>query len=54
METYKIVRFYKEGKSRTVKHGLSLELAKLHCNHPGTKKINKKGEIIWFEGFTKE
>jgi hypothetical protein len=37
-----------------MKRGLSLEIAKLHCNDPKTKKINKKGEIVWFEGFTKE
>jgi hypothetical protein len=54
MGIYKIIRFYKEGRSRAVKHGLSLEQAKLHCRDPSTKKVNKKGEIVWFEGFTLE
>ncbi len=49
METYKIVRFYKSGRRRTIFKNVSLEVAQLHCNDPRTRK-----EGVWFDGYTKE
>jgi hypothetical protein len=49
METYKIVRYYASGRSRTVKTGLTLTQAQKHCNDPRTAKPGQ-----WFDGFTKE
>ena len=48
METYSIVRYYKEKHSKVIKTGLSLEDAKQHCNRRDTK-----GED-WFDGFVRE
>lgn len=48
--TYKIVRFYKDGKKRVIKRGVSLEQARLHCQDPTTRDVNG----AWFDGFTKE
>jgi hypothetical protein len=57
MTTYKIMRFFRPGsnkQARAIRHGLSLEEAKRHCNRSDAHKIDKKGEIVWFEGFTAE
>ena len=37
MKTYKIIRFRFEGKSRTIKKGLTLEEAQEHCQRDDTK-----------------
>jgi hypothetical protein len=44
----KIYRFYKTGKRKLVKKVSSVEVAKLHCSDPRTKKVGK-----WFDGFQK-
>lgn len=51
METYKIVRFFKEeGKrKKTILNGLTLEQAQAHCKNPKTKK-----EGVWFDGYEEE
>jgi len=55
MEMYKIVRYYRRQKpSRVIKRGLSLEDAKMHCQSQDTQKIDKAGNVVWFDGFTKE
>jgi hypothetical protein len=46
-QRYKIVRFYFKGHHRTIKIVSSLEIAKLHCNDPRTKK-----EGVYFDGYT--
>lgn len=52
---YKIIRFYKDGdKRRVIKQGLTLEEAQKHCRDPRTKKENKKGELLWFDGYESE
>lgn len=43
---YKIIRFYKDGRKRTIEKGLSLKEAQLHCRDPKTKKEGK-----WFDGY---
>jgi hypothetical protein len=44
---YKIVRFYYDGrKKRTIKTGLTLEQAQIHCADPETRK-----EGVWFDGY---
>ncbi len=46
--TYKIIRFYKDGKRETVKADLTLEEAKEYCSDDSTSGDN------WFDGFEKE
>lgn len=50
MQTYKIIRFYREiwKSSEIVKTGLTLEEAQAHCNDPATSGEN------WFDGYEKE
>lgn len=55
MKTYKIMRFYREDKpARTIRRGLTLEEAQLHCRDPRTRKENRRGEVIWFDGYEEE
>jgi hypothetical protein len=55
METYKIIRFFANGRpSRVIYTGLALEQAKSHCTSERTHKLDENGNIIWFDGFTKE
>jgi hypothetical protein len=52
MEIYKIIRFYLKGnKKRTIQTGLSLEQAQEHCKDKTTHKINKNGNVVWFDGY---
>lgn len=46
--SYKIVRYKKDGKSKEVMHGLTLEEAQEHCSRKDTH-----GED-WFDGYTEE
>ena len=49
MKTYKIVRFYRDGRNReTIEKGLTLEQAQVHCEREDTR-----GEG-WFDGYTEE
>lgn len=48
MKTYKIIRFRFEGKSRTIKKGLTLEEAQEHCQRDDTKGDG------WFDGYAEE
>lgn len=50
METYKIVRFYKDWhrQSETVLTGLTLEEAQAHCRRPDTRGSD------WFDGYEVE
>jgi hypothetical protein len=50
MQTYKIVRFYRDEfkNNKTIKKGLTLEEAQKHCQRDDTK-----GED-WFDGYTSE
>jgi hypothetical protein len=53
MERYSIIRFYENGRKRTMYTGLTLEEAKEHCNKPNTAGVTRSG-VRWFDGFTKE
>lgn len=44
---YKIIRFYKSGRKRTIKKVSTLEIAQLHCRDPHTRK-----EGVYFDGYT--
>ena len=50
MDTYKIVRYYRDGEdiAQVQKTGLTLEEAQAHCSREDTH-----GEG-WFDGYTKE
>lgn len=54
METYKIVRFRFKGKPRIIKRGLTLEEAQEHCSDESTHKLDKEGNVVWFDGYTRE
>lgn len=60
METYRIVRFYSDGRARrTIKTGLDLDDAQAHCNDPETSsRTAKKGRggatCDWFDGYEQE
>lgn len=62
-DTYRIVRNYFRGGSRTIKTGLTLEEAQEHCRDPETSsRTCKKAENIsrtemrgpWFDGYDAE
>jgi len=49
METYSIVRFFRDGRSReTIEEGLTLEEAQAHCSRDDTRGDG------WFDGYTAE
>jgi hypothetical protein len=53
METYKIIRFYRDTEHpqhrAVIDTGLTLEEAREHCNDDDTKE-----EGVWFDGYTSE
>ena len=54
MEKYKVYRYFrKAGKRRKlILKGVTLEIAKLHCNSPLTQR-NEGDNKDWFDGFVK-
>lgn len=50
MQTYKIVRYYRDNPSnnKVIKKGLTLEEAQKHCTNEATQGDG------WFDGYTKE
>ncbi|MFY9838224.1 MAG: hypothetical protein WAK55_17490 [Xanthobacteraceae bacterium] len=48
VKRYKIVRFFKDGPSFTIKTGLTLDEAQAHC-----KREDTHGDD-WFDGYTEE
>lgn len=64
METYKVIRFFRDSSRRvTVKTGLTLEEAQAHCGDPetssstctsanGKRRTRRSGP--WFDGWTEE
>ena len=63
MDTYKIVRFFFNGGSRTIRRGLTLEEAQKHCSDPETSSYTATKPAArartrrmgpWFDGFARE
>lgn len=55
METYKIIRMYRSGrKTETIRRGMTLDQAQAWCSREDTHKVKKNGEVVWFDGYTKE
>lgn len=61
MTTYKIIRFFADGRDRkTIKRGLTLDEAQRWCNDPqtssqtATKSRRKKYNTEWFDGYMVE
>ena len=54
MYKYKIVRFYRNGRSRAtgIKYETEKE-AQNHCQKASTHKLDSHGIAIWFDGYTK-
>lgn len=49
---YKIIRFYENGRRRTIYQGLTLAMAQEHCSSPKTEGRTRSG-VKWFDGFEK-
>ena len=54
VETYKIIRFRKNGQAKVVQRGLTLEQAQAHCKSEATHKVTSTGKVIWFDDYEKE
>lgn len=63
MATYKIIRFFKDRESRTIKTGLTLEEVREHCRNLETSSSTcKEKENVehtmkygeWFDGYATE
>ena len=53
MYKYKIVRFYRNRKRRaTGVYYETLKEAQAHCSKESTHKLDKNGDVIWFDGYT--
>lgn len=48
MESYKIIRFFKDGERQIVAEGVTLDEAREHCKSKSTEGEN------WFDGYQKE
>jgi hypothetical protein len=53
-DLYKIVRFKFQNPSRVVARGLTLKEAQEHCRRNDTHKYDKKGDLLWFDGYTRD
>lgn len=53
MDRYKIIRFYEDGRKRTINTGLTLKEAQEHCQNPSTRGRTRSG-VRWFDGYTKQ
>jgi hypothetical protein len=60
MSTYKIVRCFMNGQSRTIRRGLTLEQAQAHCRNPETSSQTATGTAArrrtqargpWFDAY---
>ena len=54
METYKILRFSPDCRPKVIATGLCFEEAQEHCSKEYTHKKDRDGNILWFDGYTKE
>jgi len=63
MDTYKIIRFFKNGGRRTISRGHTLEEARAWCGNPETSSSTAKGKPAqqlterrgpWFDGYDSE
>lgn len=51
---YKVIRYFRTGGKKTLFKGVDLRTAQLHCSSPMTHKLDSKGNVVWFDGYTKE
>lgn len=54
MTLYNIYRYYASNrKPSLIATGQTLEEVQRHCQDPKTRKTDKNGSVIWFDGYTK-
>ena len=53
METYKIIRFFEDGRKRIENTGLTLEQAQEHCRLESTHGKTRAG-VRFFDGYDAE
>ena len=51
---YKIIRFKRSGGNRVIAKHYTLEQAQKHCQREDTHKLDKGGNVIWFDGYDEE
>jgi len=56
VKSYKIVRFNykKDTYNEVIKTGLTLQEAQEHCRRADTHKLDKNGDVVWFDGYESE
>lgn len=56
--TYCIIRFYADSNHpdhrKVIDTDLTLDEAQAHCNDEDTHEHDDSGNVIWFDGYTKE
>jgi len=54
MDLYNIVRYHREKSKRIKATGLTLEEARAYCQREDSHKIDNAGNVVWYDGYTKE
>jgi hypothetical protein len=54
-DTYNIIRFFRNDRQpKVMMTGLTLEEARMHCSSGKTHKTDKHGDVVWFDGYSRD